>query len=576
MTAVALAANAPAEWDRIWSDPAQAEWRKRALAEVYDRIVELVPCESLVVDLGGGVGTLANRLNAERECSAVVWDHSITAAAKAPPGSRQVDIEEWAAEPWGIHVPDGTLFVSTEFFEHVDELTRTRLYDATRDGGLIVSVPNNRLGPDEEPQHTRKWTAKQFLDELREHFGDDCRVEVIGGFLLGVCGELARKPFRLSVTMPVRDEERDIERTLASFRGVADQLVIGVDYRSADRTREIAEQYADDVFTIEDPRGPADDLAPKVHFGHCRNRCLERCNGDWVFMTEGHERLLRGQDELLHLERLPDAVKVAFVMRTGQGMQWGYPWLHRNDPEIYYTRSTHNVLEFPPSYYVVHLPGVATYHERHPDNAKARSKQRRAQNRLSLTDDWVNDGNQNSLMYLGSEWAGYDPERAIARLREFLAVNRNNGPQRYHARLQCARMLAREGNLKDATTVLLGAEADDWSRIEHWFYLGDLAAMQDKHERAIQWYLYASTRIGNPPFSPWWVDLSMYGYLTAQRLVESYAAIGRLDEALHWANRVVELMTGDDADFSDAVIENARDNVDKIRRAMHPENSDAN
>lgn len=51
----AIAANSPAEWDRIWSDPAQAEWRKRALAEVYDRIVELVPRGAKVVDLGGGV-----------------------------------------------------------------------------------------------------------------------------------------------------------------------------------------------------------------------------------------------------------------------------------------------------------------------------------------------------------------------------------------------------------------------------------------------------------------------------------------------------------------------------------------
>jgi SAM-dependent methyltransferase len=585
----AAAANSADSWDRIWSNPEEPEWRARVLEAVYDRIVELAPRGCKVVDVGGGVGTLAFRLADERDCQASVADISEEAIRQVRERNKREERDGDAEVGWAVYDANTRcmsgyhsrlmhgfsyhLIVSTECYEHLDERGRRHLLEAGSAvydrPGLIVSIPNNRLGPDEEPQHTIKRTAKEFLDELRAVYGADCRVEVMGGFLLGVCGKIAHKEFTLSVTMPVRDEERDIEQTLASFRGVADQMVIGVDYRSKDRTREIAAQYADEVFEIEDPRGPPDDLSPKVHFAHCRNRCLDKCTSDWIFMSEGHEWLRSGADELLHLDALNPAVRVAFVKRTGVRQQWGFPWLHRNDPKIRYERGTHNVLIFPPKYYAIHMPGVSTRHKRHEDNAASRLSQRKLQNRLTLTDDWVKNGNDNSLMYLGAEWAPYDESRAVERLREFLAVNRSNGPQRYHARLQCARLLARAEKYDDARLVLLGAEADDWSRVDHWFYLGDLASLGGEHEKALQWYLYASTRLGNPPFAAWWIDLSIYGYLTAQRLVETYATLGQLDAALGWAERTLELMEEDDDGFPDEAFVEARQNIVRIQEALN-------
>jgi tetratricopeptide (TPR) repeat protein len=559
----AAEANSVENWNRIWADPKEAEWRQRALQEVYDRIVYLVPDESEVIDLGGGVGTLAQQLIEANDCDAIVIDHSKEAIRYAPKGSIVADLEQDNLPE--LYCQGNKFLVSTECFEHLSKGARSRFYQRAKNTrGLIVSVPNNRLGPEVEPQHTIKFTALEFLQELRKFFGDDCRVEVIGGFLLGVCGELAKKPFRLSVCFPARDEENDIARTLASFRGVADEIVIGVDYRSKDRTREIACQYADKVFAITDTTGGED---VKVNFAHIRNQCIEHCTGDWVFMTEAHERLLEGQDELLELDKISDHVSVGLVKRTGQGQQWGFPWLFRNDPKIRFTRATHNVLDFPDSYFVVRLPGIATYHERHESNKQARAKQRKVQNRLHLTQDWIQNKNEHSLMYLGSEWATYNPSKAVERLREYLAVNRDNGSQRYHARVQCGKLLAMDGNLSDAREVMMGCTADDWSRVDHWFYLGDIACMQDKVEEGIQFYLYAATRLNDPPFSQWWIDLAIYGYLTAQRLAECYASIGKLPEALHWAERVVELMEDSPAD----ALEDARQNVSVIKEAMSHE-----
>lgn len=577
--ATALEANSPEKWDRIWSDPAEAEWRERVLGAVYDRIVELVPKGSQVVDLGGGVGTLAARLAHERECHGSVWDSSWEAVRKARElhprlAAYQVDLNEppMTGQPpqycWKQQLlrSKDTLYVSTECFEHLSERVRKTWFLRTKRGrGLLVSVPNNRLGPDEEPQHTRKWTAKEFLDELREHFGANCRVEVLGPFLLGVCGKIAAKPFTLSVCTPVRDEEVDLERTLASFRGVADELVVGVDCRTKDRSREVARQYADVVFDIEDPNGPPDDEAPQVHFAHVRNRCIERCTSDWIFMTEAHEGLKAGRDALLNLDQLSDGAKVAFVMRTGSGQRWAYPWLHRRDSRIRYKRATHNVLDFPPEFMCVRLPQIETLHQRVAGTIERRKEQRRVQNRKTLTEDWVQRGNENSLLYLGSEWSEYNKDRAIQRLKEYLAVNRSSGAARYHARMQCAKLLAQNGDREEARSVLINAASDDWSRVDHFFYLGDLALEDGKYEEALQFYRYVATRLNDPPFCVWWIDLNIYGYLTAQRLTECYAWVGKLDEALQWAEKVIELLP---EDSPAEAFDEARQNIERISEAI--------
>lgn len=564
--------NSSENWDRIWSNPKEAEWRSEVLAPVYDRICELVPSGASVMDLGGGVGTLAKMLADERNCDAWVLDHSLTALQECKRSGVRGSFRNLTEDDWADCLPIGgepngplPVLVSTECLEHLAEDARWRIYGvASEEGGGLFSVPNNRLGPDEEPQHTIRWTAKEFLDELRQHFRH-CRVEVLGPFLLGVCGELARKPFTLSVCTPARDEEADIERTLASFRGVADQLVVGIDPRSKDRTEEIARQYADIVFQLTDPKGPPGEEAPAVHFSYIRNQCLERCTGDWVFMTEAHESLHSGRDELLALDKLPKAAKVAFVMRTGDNQRWAFPWLHKNDKRIRYRRATHNELDFPAKWQCVRLPNIQTLHKRAADTIERRRSQRKIQNRKTLTEDWVNNKNDSSLLYLGSEWGEYNKEKAIQRLKEFLVVNRNNGAKRYHARLQCAKMLAQDGDVAEARTVLMGATADDWSRVDHWFYLGDLALEGKRYEEALQFYRYVSTRIEDPPFCVWWIDLTIYGYLCAERLVECYAALDRLDDALHWANRVVELFPDD---TPEKALEEAKNNIARLSEAI--------
>lgn len=564
------AANAPDKWDALWADPAQEQWRAKALGKVYKRISQLLPRGAMVTDLGGGTGALAKVLRDSKGCDVLVVDHSQVAlheASKAGFRTARVDLNEWSP-------PDANWFVATEAVEHLSRhAMRSVLLRAEQSCGLLVSVPDNRLDHDEEPQHSRSWTAVEFLEELRWHF-EHVRVEVIDGYLLGVCGKLAAKPFRLSVCLPARDEEEGLGAVLASFRGVADELVVGVDHRTTDSTRKVAAAYADIVFDIADPLGPPDDGVPPtgVHFAHMRNRCIDYCTGDWIFMTEAHERLAEGQDVLLALNQVvPEQARVAFVTRSGNHQQWAFPWLFRNAPDIRFKRPTHNVLDYPDKTYCVHLPQVRTLHERGHGVERRRAEQRKAQNRSTLMRDWLETGNANSLHYLGAEWREHDPAKAIERMREFLALGNRNGAQRYHVRMMLAKELLRAGRRGECREVLMGCVADDWTRTEHWLWLGDMAFEDEEMEQALQLYRYAATTIRRPPMTLWWIEMSHYLWLPAQRLAMCCAALGLGEEALHWARQVVDLLP---EDAPQAAVDEARANIEQLERALDDEASD--
>lgn len=538
-------ANSADLWDKLWDREGEDSWRKTAMDRTYQRVCGIMGFgEGQVLDIGGGVGFLAEQIK-EKGWTPTIFDISESATRQARAKgiwAMQMDIASFVNECPNDAFDEYEWVIATEMIEHLSEETRCALLRLVSHKKCMFSVPNNRLGPDEEPQHTIKWTAKQFKDYLKQWF-NHVRVEVLGPYMLGVCG--VEKSFKMSVCFPARDEEKNIAATLASFRGVADEMIIGVDPRSKDRTWEIAEEYADEVFEIEEPNKGVPDGG--VNFAWIRNQCMDRCTGDWIFMTEAHERLLSGEDTLLEIDKyIPEDVDVAFVFRTGRNgakrERWGFPWLSRNKENIRYHRSTHNVLKWPDKSYSVRLPQVSTLHERHVGNAVARSKQRKLQNRKMLMEDWRVTNNPHSLFYLGQEWFGHDNERSLDRFAQFIARGKGSGEAHYQARLNLALLYWHADRKEDARKTLLGCIKNSWDRTEHWIWLGDIAFDAGDYEKALQFYLYGSVRINNPPFTSWWINLSLYEYIPAQRLAMTYGHLGNGIQALYWAKKVLDLL----------------------------------
>lgn len=85
----------------------------------------------------------------------------------------------------------------------------------------------------------------------------------------------------LSVAIITFNEEENIGRTLASVKGIADEIIV-VDSGSTDRTVEIAKQFGAKVL-IEEWKG----------FAAQKNSALDKCTCDWILSLDADEEVSR-------------------------------------------------------------------------------------------------------------------------------------------------------------------------------------------------------------------------------------------------------------------------------------------
>lgn len=94
-----------------------------------------------------------------------------------------------------------------------------------------------------------------------------------------VPAEARSRPW-VSLTMIVKNEERNLPQCLESVAGLADEVVV-VDTGSTDRTREVARSLGATVSEF-----------PWVdHFAAARNAALDRATGEWIFWMDADDRL---------------------------------------------------------------------------------------------------------------------------------------------------------------------------------------------------------------------------------------------------------------------------------------------
>ena len=82
----------------------------------------------------------------------------------------------------------------------------------------------------------------------------------------------------ISLCMIVKDEERILRRCLDSFAGLADEIVI-VDTGSADRTREIAAEYTENLY----------EFGWTGSFSDARNFAFSKCTKEYIYAADADE-----------------------------------------------------------------------------------------------------------------------------------------------------------------------------------------------------------------------------------------------------------------------------------------------
>ena len=123
-----------------------------------------------------------------------------------------------------------------------------------------------------------------------------------------------------AVLLTVRDEEEELPGAVASVAGWATELVVVIDPRTSDRTREAAASAGARVF-----EHPFESSAAQCNWG------LDRCTSDWVLVLDADERVTPAlREEIGRVLVAPSAsayavprVNFAFGRRMRFG-DWGH------------------------------------------------------------------------------------------------------------------------------------------------------------------------------------------------------------------------------------------------------------
>jgi len=94
----------------------------------------------------------------------------------------------------------------------------------------------------------------------------------------------------LSACILVLNGEKTIGKTLDSVKKFADEIVVGIDSLTIDRTKDICQKYTDKIFEVKH----------RDNFDLLKNKVIEKAGNDWILWLDADEHL----DEKLGTEIL--------------------------------------------------------------------------------------------------------------------------------------------------------------------------------------------------------------------------------------------------------------------------------
>ena len=189
--------NTKEHWDKVWLSEGANTWRR--YPGCYDRIVDRIGPGQSVLDVGGGVGILSWYLK-QAGCYPYIVDIS-PAAVMIAKTVRGIDGHVQQVPPLEVMMPYDWL-VATEFLEHLGDPEKF-LRDAVKVAPKAVyAVPNNVLGPDDEPEHMQKFTKKSLVALLGKYYGSVEVDKFVDDFLTGRVGKRGDQLTAENITIP--------------------------------------------------------------------------------------------------------------------------------------------------------------------------------------------------------------------------------------------------------------------------------------------------------------------------------------------------------------------------------------
>ena len=360
-----------------------------------------------------------------------------------------------------------------------------------------------------------------------------------------------REPF-ISLVMILKNEANTLRRAIKSCYDVVDEIIIGVDETSRDKTEELALELGDVVFRYE----------WLSDFAWARNNAMKLARGQWIFTLDGHEELdyasvpmvriytegLEGRDT----EGRPKDYSVVVgntVMNpqseTKHGMMFPQPRLFRRIPKHFYKYDTHHQLSGTKDA-SVYSPNVRIFHMMPHDREVERAKQRGGMNSRNLLRAVVRDiKDERAIFYLANTYCDDGQMEAAHRWYNYHISMSSKASFKYHSWQQLASVELSLADPEDEEVLdrvadcLHNARKVSWYRAETAMALGNLAEVRGEDLEAEHWFKQA-VELPMAPGGNLYVQKQCYTWLPWKHLSALYERLKQWDQCLAACERWLE------------------------------------
>ena len=344
----------------------------------------------------------------------------------------------------------------------------------------------------------------------------------------------------VSLCLIVKDEEGNLKKCLASFRSVCDEIIV-VDTGSKDTTKQIAKRCGAKVF----------DYKWRDDFSAARNFAISKATKKWIMMVDADDVIKKSPLRKIKmvLKTIPTATKVVFLpyIYTQTDVQKGQtawlPRLWRRSMNLKYVFPIHEYLDLSKVNFksitkvnapIVHRKLNQDYRPGLKRNLKIlipaiKKKTDDLRILYYLVHDHRHLGKFKEALHWCEKYFEAKPKDSIHLGKVFTMQG------------MCYLGLNKPSMAQFSFLLAIGANP---LLIEPYLELGDLHYRQKRYEEAIHMYRLAET-CNVPPRMDAFFNQAVYDYSAERKLAYILAMVGKNNEALRYAQKVLKFTPND-------------------------------
>lgn len=335
----------------------------------------------------------------------------------------------------------------------------------------------------------------------------------------------------ISLCMIVKDEEATLSRCLDSVCDIVDEIII-VDTGSCDQTINIAKQYTNLVKSF----------TWNHDFSQARNFSFSFASKDFIMWLDADDVILESdRAKLISLKKNLSLSTDVIVMK--------YDMCQRDGSSIYSTFLRERIIRrecgfkwCDPVHERIEFYGEVIYSDISITHKKLKERDNR---NLLIFNNYISEGNKLSgkgIFYFARElFTDGQLDKAKGYYEQFLLADHSDNMLTHHidALIDLSNCYYYQGDREKALQILLDGFKVAPGRAEIICRLGQFYKEQEEYEKAIQWFVLASS--SKKPSISWHPIRHQYwDYIPYNELVSCYYKLGYIDKAIYYNEKASE------------------------------------